>query len=66
MERIELIKRSGNTVWWSIDVTTMPLEKVIELIISEKGDDYQIKRTPDRVLNECLHNIKTKAIKGGK
>ena len=63
METLELIKRSGSTVWWSIDVTKMPLTKVLEIIISEQGDDYQIKRTPARVIDECIENIKTKAIK---
>jgi len=66
MERILLIKKSGNVTWWEVDVTTMPIQKVLEIIISEQGDDYEVKRAPEHVIDECLEQIKTKAIKGEK
>ena len=66
METIELIKRSGSTIWWSIDVTTMPLEKLLEIIVSEKGDDYQVKRAPGRVVDECLQQMVDRHKRGQK
>jgi len=65
MERILLIKKSGNVTWWEVDVTTMPIQKVLEIIISEQGDDYQLKRTPGRVIDECINNMKDRIVKGG-
>ena len=65
MERILLIKKEGEATWWEIDVTNAPIQKVLEIILSEQGDNYQVKRTPARVLDECLENIKTRAIKEG-
>ena len=58
MESLILSKKSGSVTWWSIDVTTMPIQKVLEIIISETGSDYRVKRTPDRVILECLDNLK--------
>ena len=58
MESLILSKKSGSSTWWSVDVTTMPIQKVIEIIISETGSDYRVKRTPDRVILECLDQMK--------
>lgn len=64
METLTLIKRNNGITWWTIDVTKMPIEKVLEIIVSDRGDDYQVKRCPDRVLLESLNNLKS--VKGEK
>ena len=65
MERIYLIKRFGHEIGWEIDITDLPFDRIIEFIKDEIGlDDCQIKRTPARVVDECIENIKTKAIRG--
>jgi len=46
MERILLIKKNADVTWWEIDVTNAPIDKVLEIIMSEKGDDYEVKRKP--------------------
>ena len=64
MERLLLVKMHDiDQISWQIDVSQMPLEKVLEIIISETGDDYQIKRAPGRVVDECLENMKERLIK---
>ena len=64
MERLLLVKMHDiDQVSWQIDVSQMPIAKVLEIIISETGDDYQIKRAPGRVVDECLENMKERLIK---
>ena len=63
METLTLIKKSKGVTWWEIDITKLPIQKVLEIIVSEIGDDYQVKRAPARVVDECLQNIKSRAVK---
>ena len=59
MERLLLVKKTDiYDVAWQIDVTQMPIAKVLEIIISETGSDYRVRRTPDRVILECLDQMK--------
>ena len=63
MERLLLVKMHDiDQISWQIDVSQMPIAKVLEIIISETGDDCQIKRAPGRVIDECLESIKSRAI----
>ena len=66
MERLLLVKMHNvDQVSWQIDVSQMPIQKVLEIIVSEQGDDYQIKRAPGRVVDECLNQMKAKIVKEG-
>lgn len=66
MERLLLVKMSDiETIQWQIDVGQMDIKKVLEIIISEAGDNYQIKRAPGRVIDECLNQMKAKIVKEG-
>ena len=45
MEKIYLIKRFNGQIGWEIDITNLSYERVLQIILDEFGDDYQIKRT---------------------
>ena len=64
MERLLLVKMHNvDQVSWQIDVSQMPIAKVLEIIISEQGDDYKIKRAPAHVVDECIAGMKERLIK---
>ena len=66
MERLLLVKMHDiDQISWQIDVSQMPIAKVLEIIISEQGDDYKIKRAPAHVVDECLNQMKAKIVKEG-